>query len=225
MIDFNALFKVTYGLYIVCSGDKNYGNGFISNTFFQVTAEPAKFASCCSKNNHTAEIIIKYGVFTVSVLEQNASAEIIGRFGYKSGKDFNKMEGMNFQYGISGAPIIINESIAYLECKVLEKIDMGSHWLFIGELMEAKILSDTQEALTYSYYRANRKGVAPKNAPTYIDKSKLEEKKAMTNKENYKCSACGYIYEESQEQIPFADLPDDWKCPLCGADKEDFIQL
>ena len=78
---------------IVCSGDKNKGNGFISNTVFQVTAEPAKFAVCCNKNNFTAEFIQKYRAFSVSVLNKNASSEIIGSFGYKSGKDFDKMAG------------------------------------------------------------------------------------------------------------------------------------
>ena len=73
MINFEALFKISYGLYIVCSGDKTKGNGFISNTVFQVTAEPARFAACCNKNNYTAEFIQKTGVFSVSVLHQDTS--------------------------------------------------------------------------------------------------------------------------------------------------------
>ncbi|MDY0104226.1 MAG: flavin reductase, partial [Lentimicrobium sp.] len=70
MINYEALFKVSYGLYLVCSGDKNKGNGYISNTFFQVTAEPAKFAACCNKNNFTTELIQKHEAFSVSVIHQ-----------------------------------------------------------------------------------------------------------------------------------------------------------
>ena len=99
MINFEALFKISYGMYIVCAGDKTHGNGFISNTFFQVTAEPPRFAACCNKDNFTAEFIKKHGSFSVSVLSKDASPNIFGRFGYKSGRDINKLEGMSVKYG------------------------------------------------------------------------------------------------------------------------------
>ncbi len=225
MINFEALFKVTYGLYIVCSGDEDRGNGFISNTVFQVTSEPAKFAACCNKNNFTSELIEKHGHFSVSVLHQKTDSKIYGSFGYKSGKDFNKLEGMNVKYGITRTPIILDDSIAYLECKVVHKFDVGTHLLFIGELIDAQLLDETNEPITYSYYRQIKKGIAPKNAPTYIDKSKLETNTAPIKSGKYKCTVCGHIYDENKEGVRFADLPDNWKCPVCGADKEDFIEV
>jgi len=180
MVNIKALFEITYGLYIVCSGDKNRGNGFISNTVFQVTSEPAKFAVCCSKNNFTCEFIEKYAHFSVSVLVKNTEPEIFGRFGFKSGKDFNKLKEMDVKFGMTGTPIILNDSLAYLECNVVQKFDVGTHWLFVGELIDAQILDEISEPLTYSYYRQIKKGVAPKNAPTYIDKSRLETKREST---------------------------------------------
>jgi flavin reductase (DIM6/NTAB) family NADH-FMN oxidoreductase RutF/rubredoxin len=225
MINFEALFKVSYGLYIVSSGDKNYGNGFISNTVFQVTAEPPRFAICCNKLNYTSEIINKSGYFSVSILHKDASAEIFGRFGYKSGKDFNKLEGMLVKYGESGVPIVQNDSIAFLECKVVQTIDVGTHFMYIGELLQSEILDNSKDPITYLYYRQVKKGVAPKNAPTYIDKSKLTDKVTESKSKKYKCTACGYIYDESVEKIKFSDLPNDWVCPVCGTEKEDFIEI
>ncbi len=225
MINFEALFKLSYGLYIVSSGDENHGNGFVSNTFFQVTAEPAKFASCCNKENYTSELIEKTGHFGVSILHQKTDSEIFGRFGYKSGKEFNKMEGMNIKIGQTGVPIVLNDGVAFLECKVLEKVDVGTHWLFIGELLDAQMIDETLEPITYAYYRKVKKGLAPKNAPTYIDKSKIGTKPKAKSNTKYECSACGYVYDESQEDGSFADLPDDWTCPVCGADKEDFYEI
>ena len=99
MINFEALFKISYGLYIVTSGDKSGGNGYISNTFFQITAEPAKFAASCNKVNYSSEIIEKHGHFSVSVLHQDTASDIFTRFGYKSGKEINKLEGMDIKYG------------------------------------------------------------------------------------------------------------------------------
>jgi flavin reductase (DIM6/NTAB) family NADH-FMN oxidoreductase RutF/rubredoxin len=224
MINFQALFKISYGLYIVCSGDKTRGNGYISNTVFQVTAEPPGFAVCCSKNNYTSGIIQKYGAFSVSVLAQSASSEIFGKFGYKSGRDFDKMAGTSLKYGETGVPIVLDESIAYFECRVIQTLDVGTHLLFIGELLNAESVDDSIEPLTYSYYRQVKKGSAPKNAPTYIDKSKLEIK-ATADSKKYKCPVCGYIYDESVEKVKFTDLPDDWVCPVCGSEKSEFMEI
>jgi flavin reductase (DIM6/NTAB) family NADH-FMN oxidoreductase RutF/rubredoxin len=225
MIQFEALFKVSYGLYIVSSGSREYGNGFISNTVFQVTSEPPRFAACCNKENHTAGVIRSTGHFSVSVLQKDASAGLIGNFGYKSGRDLNKMAGMELKFGESGVPIVLNDAIAFLECRVVETFDVGTHLIFIGELRQAEVLDEGSEPLTYLHYRQVKKGVAPKNAPTYIDKSKLETKAAGEAFAKYECAACGFIYDEKQEGRRFEELPEDWVCPVCGTGKEDFIKL
>jgi flavin reductase (DIM6/NTAB) family NADH-FMN oxidoreductase RutF/rubredoxin len=225
MIDFEAFYKVSYGLYVVCSGEKNLGNGFISNSVFQVTSEPAKFAVCCNKNNYTAGFISKYKAFSVSVLEQNVSSDLIGSFGYKTGKEFNKMTGRSFRYGDTGVPILLNESIAFFEFSLIQTIDVGTHLIFIGELLNAEIIDNSKEPLTYLYYRQVKKGIAPKNAPTYIDNSKFGKSSDQSISKKYKCPACGFIYDEDVEKVKFKDLPDDWVCPVCGSEKSDFFEV
>ncbi|MEN8156701.1 MAG: flavin reductase [Bacteroidota bacterium] len=225
MIDYDVLFKISYGLYIVSSGSEQEGNGFISNTVFQVTSDPPQFAACCNKENHTAGIIQSSGHFSVSVLQSDASADLIGTFGYKSGRDTDKMEGMELKYGESGVPIVLNDAIAFLECRVVKTVDVGTHLMFIGELLQTGMLDESKDPLTYLHYRQVRKGVAPKNAPTYLDKSKLEKRSSHGEYSKYECAACGYIYDEAQEEKKFNELPDDWMCPVCGSDKEDFIKL
>jgi flavin reductase (DIM6/NTAB) family NADH-FMN oxidoreductase RutF/rubredoxin len=225
MINIETLFKISYGLYIVSSGDNNSGNGFISNTVFQVTAEPVKFAACCSKNNYTAELIRRTGTFAVSVLHKDTSPDIFGLFGYKSGKEIDKFKGMNIIFGETGVPIVLNDCIAFLECKLVQTTDVGTHLIFIGELVQSRTIDDSKEPITYSHYRNVRKGFASKNAPTYVEKSKLDSKKQISALKKYKCSACGYIYDESSENILFADLSADWVCPVCGSEKSDFFEI
>ncbi len=225
MIDIEALFRITYGLFIVSSGDRNRGNGFISNTVFQVTADPPQFAVCCNKNNFTAGFIEKSGVFSVSILEKETASDIMGRFGFKSGRDFDKMEGMSMQYGQTGVPVVLNASIAFLECRLVQTFDVGTHLMFVGELLQATLLDSTKEPLTYLYYRQVKKGNAPKNAPTYIDKSKLEKPEIGGIYKKYKCTACGFIYDEEKEKVKFSELPDNWVCPVCGSEKSDFIEI
>ncbi len=225
MINLEALFNISYGLYIVCSGDKDKGNGYISNTVFQVTSEPARFAASCNKNNYTTELIQKTGAFSVSVLHTEASSEIIGNFGYKSGKDVDKLKGVNLIYGETGVPIVLDECISYYEFKVIQTVDVGTHILFIGEMVTAENIDTTKEPMTYLYYRNIRKGFSPKNAPTYIDKTKLDTKSRDASYKRFKCEVCGYIYDEAEHDIKFADLPDDWVCPICYTDKADFVEI
>jgi flavin reductase (DIM6/NTAB) family NADH-FMN oxidoreductase RutF len=231
-MNFEAYFKITYGLYVVSSVSDNKLNGYISNTVFQVTAEPARFAIACSKNNHTAEMIQRSHVFTISALKKEASADIIGTFGYRSGKDTEKFLKFKFKKGKTGAPILLEDSLAWFECEVIQTIDAGTHLLFIGNVVDGDLLDATGEPLTYAYYREVKKGKAPKNAPTYIDAEKLKERVPEASPDQYYCTACGYIYEKAvgdpENSIPagtpFEDLPDTWVCPICGTEKIDFAK-
>jgi flavin reductase (DIM6/NTAB) family NADH-FMN oxidoreductase RutF/rubredoxin len=223
MIDYEAFFKITYGLYVVASGDETNGNGFISNTVFQITADPPQFAASCNKNNFTTEFIQNSGYFSVSVLSEETPTEIYTKFGYKSGKEIKKFESSSIKYGSSGVPIVLDGAIAYLEMKVVKQLDMGSHILFIGEVISSEIL-DEKEPITYAYYRKVKKAASPKNAPTYIDESKIKRTENQTGK-RYKCVVCGHIYDDNIEEIKFSELPDDWVCPICGSEKEDYIEI
>jgi ferric-chelate reductase [NAD(P)H] len=176
LIDINAFLKVTYGLYIVSSKSNDRLNGFISNSVFQVTAEPNKFAVCCHKNNFTASLIKESNVFSVSVLQKETKPRLIGLFGYKSGRDVNKYESVNYIFGKTGAPVVVDDTLAWFECEVLQTIDVGTHLLFIGEVVSSDMVNSEAEPLTYKYYREVKKGFAPENAPTFIDRGKIKDK-------------------------------------------------
>lgn len=242
-MDIQAFFKISYGLYILSSRHGEKLNGHISNTIFQVTAEPARFAVCTNKNNLTTEYIQESKVISFSVLQQDIGLDFIGHFGFHSGRELDKFKDVNYITGKSGAPIVTDKTIAYFDCKVIESYDVGTHIMFIGEVVDNKILDNDKQPLTYKYYRDVIKGKSPKNAPTYIDKErleeetekeKLEETTKKTEKENdehvFVCTVCGYRYEPSKGDeaagiapgTPFEDLPDDWTCPICGVDTDMF---
>jgi len=225
VIQLEALYKISYGLYIVTSGDRNQGNGFVSNTVFQVTSQPQRFAVCCNKDNYSASFIQEFKAFAVSILAQDTSAELIGKFGYKSGREMNKMTDVKVIFKETNVPIVLDSSLAFFECKLVDVFDVGTHWIFIGELVSAEIVDDTGQPLTYAYYREVKKGFSPKNAPTYIDQSKIETKTENAMSKKFKCPICGYIYDEAEEKVKFSDLPDDWVCPVCGSEKSEFIEI
>ncbi|GAT64331.1 flavin reductase [Paludibacter jiangxiensis] len=222
MINFDALFKISYGLYVVCSGNKEHGNGFICNTVMQVTADPVQLAVCCNKNNYTAEFIAHSGVLSISVLPENVSSELIGTFGYQSGRDKDKLQGFDVSYGIDNVPVLLSETVATIEGKVKQTIDVGTHLIYICEIIEATLLSNSNP-ITYDYYRKIKKGVSPKNAPTYVDETKQHTDE--TTSEKYRCLICGYIYDNAENDTPFEQLPEDWECPVCRAAKAMFEKM
>jgi flavin reductase (DIM6/NTAB) family NADH-FMN oxidoreductase RutF/rubredoxin len=231
-MNFEAFFKITYGLYVVSTVKDEKLNGYISNTVFQVTAEPARFAIACSKNNFTAEMIQHSGVFTISALKKETKADLIGTFGYRSGRETEKFLNFSYRKGKTGAPILLEDTLAWFECEVVQTVDTGTHLLFIGIAVDGDLLDAAGEPLTYAYYREVKKGKAPKNAPTYLDAEKLSKKIPEAGFEKYYCTACGYIYDpalgDPENGIPpgtrFEDLPDTWTCPVCGTEKVDFAR-
>jgi flavin reductase (DIM6/NTAB) family NADH-FMN oxidoreductase RutF/rubredoxin len=232
-MNLEAYFKITYGLYVVCSAFDSKRSGYISNTVFQVTAEPPQLAISCSKNNFTCALIEKSLGFSVSALKKEVRAEIIGAFGYKSGRDIDKFTNFKYTNGNTGAPVLLEDSLAWFECEVVQIIDTGSHMLFIGKVVDGDLLEAAGEPLTYAWYREVKKGKAPKNAPTYIDASVLEASRKSSQAVKYQCTACGHIYDPELGDpaagvppgTPFEELPDSWTCPVCGAEKSDFVKI
>jgi ferric-chelate reductase [NAD(P)H] len=166
-MDINTFSKLSYGVYIVASGNKEQQNAFIATTVMQVTVEPAKIIVVCNKNNFTADLIQKTKVFSASVMKQSYKPTTMGTFGFRSGKDFNKFEHCKeFIFGENTqTPIVLEDCMAWFECKLTDEIDVGTHILFVGEVLDAQITAENEIPLTYSYYHEVKKGVTAKNAP------------------------------------------------------------
>jgi flavin reductase (DIM6/NTAB) family NADH-FMN oxidoreductase RutF/rubredoxin len=226
-MDTKALYKISYGVYIVCSVDGDKINGQIANTVIQAASEPPTIAVSINKDNLTHEFIKKSGVFTASVLSQDTPLSFIGNFGFKSGRDTNKFADVNYKIGTTKTPVITDNTTAYLEVRVTKEIDVGTHTMFIGELVDAGVLTE-DTVMTYEYYHQVKRGTTPKSAPSYVEKK--EEKSGM---KKYECSVCGYVYDPAEGDpengivagTAFEDLPDDWVCPICGASKDDFREV
>jgi len=226
-----TLHKISYGMYIVSSRNGDKFNGQIANSVFQITSEPITIAISINKNNLTNEFIRSSRVFSVSILSQEAPMIFIGTFGFKSGREIDKFKDVNYKIGTNGAPIVLDYAIAYLEAKVKNLIDAGTHTIFIGKVIEGDILRD-ETPMTYEYYHSVKKGLISKNAPHYIEEGKEEIKKEKTVKK-YRCKVCGYIYDPEVGDpdsgivpgTPFEEIPDDWVCPICGASKEEFEEV
>lgn len=228
MIDNKAFYKLSYGLYIVSSISKGKLNGQIANTVFQITSDPAMVAVSINKQNLTHEYIQESKLISISALSVETPMEFIGKFGFKSGRDINKFDGVSFKTSESGVPIVLDNAASCFELKVEKQIDILTHTIFICKVLNSEVINDVDQ-MTYKYYQDIKRGKSTKT----ITNNPQNNDKLIKDMTKYKCSICGYIYDplvgDHNSGIPagtsFQDIPNDWTCPICGVTKNDFKQI
>lgn len=213
-----ALNDLSYGMFVITTRKENKNVGCFINTVMQLTSNNPIIAVSLNKENYTNEILKETRKCAISILSEKANPEVISKFGYFSSREINKFEDRNYQ-NISELPVIVEDICGYIIGEVIRVIDVETHDLFLIRVQQTEKVSD-EVPMTYRYYHEVLKGTSPKKAPTY-----QEEKKEETKKNRYQCTICGYIYDDSKEEIKFEDLPDDWTCPLCGVGKDKFVKL
>ena len=221
-----ALRKMQYGLYVLSSMKDNHFNGMIANGISQVSSVPANFIISVNKQNLTHEFIKKSRVLSFAILSRDTPLSFVGRFGFNSGRELDKFKGINYKTGKTGAPIVLDNALAYVEAKVINEIDLETNTVFVAQMVDTAVLKEG-EPLTYDYYSEIKRGPTSKKAPLYI------EQITVIRAEKYQCRRCGYIYDPEVGDpdgnippgTPFELLPDGWKCPICGATKNYFDKL
>lgn len=198
-MDNNAMFKISYGLYVLTATNGGFSNGCIINTLSQVTATPNRVSITVNKSNYTNYMIKQSGEFNVSIIDESADFSLFKHFGFSSGRWENKFYRFTSIRAENNIPYVAENTCAYISCKVVQTIELGTHTMFIADVIDGKVLSE-KPPMTYSYYHAS---VKPKPAPKKDD-----------GKERWVCNICGYIYE--------GKLPADFVCPVCKHGAEDF---
>lgn len=201
-IEPSAMFKLSYGLFVLTAKDGSKNNGCIINTVMQVTDTPKRISIAVNKANFTHDMISDTGIFNISVLTQDVPFKIFENYGFRSGKDVDKFEGENLAITDNGIAYIPKYSNAVISGKVISSQDFGTHTLFTADVTQAKVLS-SEPSVTYQYYFDNIKPKPPLPSP---------------DKKGFVCKICGYVYEGD-------NLPADFICPLCKHGAEDFEPL
>lgn len=207
VIEKEAMFKLTYGLFVLSVNDGSKDNGCIVNTVSMLTDNPKRITVYVNKLNYTEQMIRRSGKFNVSVLTESAPFEIFRQFGFSSGRDVYKFAGKTYPRTSNGLYYIPEHTNAVISAKVTDMLDYGTHTLFVAEVTEAKVLS-SEPSVTYEYYFAH---IKPKPGAA------TEEKKDP-KLHRWVCKICGYVYEGES-------LPADYICPLCKHGAEDFEQI
>ena len=196
-----AMFKLSYGLFVLTANDAGKDNGCIINTCIQTTENPTTVVIAVNKDGLTHDMVVKTKKFNLSIIDESAPMALFEHFGFQSGKNVNKFE--NSVWGArkseNGVYYLSENVNAYISGYVTDMIDMGTHTLFIATVVKAEKLADTASA-TYDYYFKNIKPAPAPQAKGWI------------------CKICGYIYEGEE-------LPADYICPLCKHPASDFEKI
>ena len=197
-IDPKAMFGIGYGLYVVTAARAGEDNGCIANAVMQLTDQPLQVAVTLNQSNYTYELIRDTRMLNVCILSEDAPFSLFERFGFQSGRQAEKFEGIDLWRTENGLPALTGEVCnTVISLKVTRHIDLGSHGLFICEVTETAILTP-RPTMTYAYYHGN-----------------VKPKPAAKSKKGYVCKVCGYVYEGET-------LPQDFVCPLCKHGAGDF---
>lgn len=205
-MDQKALFKLSYGLFVVTAEQNGKHNGCITNTAQQVSSQPLLMAVAINKANLTHDMVLATKKFALSVLSENASFDLFKRFGFQSGRDVDKFAGFtDCETDIQGLKYITEGVNAHFSAEVTDTQDLGSHTLFIAKIKDMDVLNTVPSA-TYEYYQKHIKP-AP-SAPS----------SGNQNRTVWRCKVCGYEYTGD-------NLPDDFICPLCKHPASDFEKV
>ena len=200
-VESNAMFKLSYGLFVLTARDGAKDNGCIINTAQQLTSAPMRISITVNKANYTHDMIEKTGAFNISVLTEGAPFGLFKQYGFQSGRTADKLSGGEPRTE-NGIAYLSEHANAVISGKVISTVDCGTHTLFIADVTEAHVLS-AEPSVTYAYYFAH---IKPRPQP------------AAEKKKGFVCKICGYVYEGET-------LPPDFICPLCKHGAEDFEPL
>lgn len=208
-MDKKAMYKLSYGLFVLTTKLGEKDNGCITNTAIQVTTEPNQIAFAVNKANLTHDMLLESKVFNISILSEEATFDVFKRFGFQSGRDVDKFADYEretqYKVAANGITYILDGTNAYISGNVTSTVDLGTHTLFICSVTDMDVISEAASA-TYDYYQKNIKpkpeavGTTPKGETIW------------------RCTICGYEYVGEE-------LPDDFICPWCKHPASDFEKV
>lgn len=213
MLNKKVLWDLSYGVYVVSCFDNDRPIGCIVNSAFQTSQNTITIS--LNHQNYTNSTIKRTKNFALSILKEKSNPDIISVFGFQSSKDKNKFDSIPFKK-IDELPVIV-DSVGYIILKTKQEIELDTHTLFVGEIVDGDIFNK-EIPMTYKFYHETIKGAAPKTAPTYIAPEEIKKEKEIGLR--YKCKICNYIYNGD-----ITKEKDDFLCPVCKQSKNVFEKI
>jgi flavin reductase (DIM6/NTAB) family NADH-FMN oxidoreductase RutF len=144
-----ALFRrLTAGVYVVGVGDRSRFDAFTAACIMQVSYRPLLLALAINPRHASYELLRSGQAFCVSVLD-HSQIELARRFGTESDEAADKLSGIEWRHGQSGAPILA-QALAFFDCSVRAESAAGDHRLVLAAVIDGALLRPEAQPLVYS---------------------------------------------------------------------------
>lgn len=233
-INTKAFRSLSYGVYIISASNGSKKAGCVVNTFQQLTSAPARVSVTINKENATTSVVLESGRFEANVLAESAPMELIGLFGFQSSNDVDKFAETTHAIDDAGVPYLNEHVVAHFGARVIETVDVGSHYLVVGEVEEAEVLS-SEAPMTYAYYHQVKGGKTPPKASSYEPEEAAAGAAAApaadTATDSAPAEAASTATAETTEAAPAdaeaapSDVRYGWRCTFCGYVEEGYDEL
>lgn len=199
--------KITQGMYVLTTD----GGGCLVDAVARVGgSEQPLISVAVAKSNKTHELLQNNSKFALSVIGENTNPDLIHTFGFQSSRDADKLSQCVTET-VAGVEVV-KDSLGYMVLEKVDAIENETHTLFIGKMIEADIYEPDSRPMTYAYYQEHKANLtsAPAEPAEELAKTTSEQGKTA-----WVCTVCGYVYYGDE-------VPDDYRCPLCGLGKAYF---
>ena len=149
MNEIEALFRrLSLGVYVVGAAHNEQRDAFTAAWVMQVSFNPLLVALSINPEHASYPLLKRSGAFTVNVLKQG-QLELASRFGTRSGRDHDKLAGVRWHAGRSGAPVL-DDALAYFDCEVTERHPSGDHELVLGRVVDGRLIDPNAVPMAYA---------------------------------------------------------------------------
>jgi flavin reductase (DIM6/NTAB) family NADH-FMN oxidoreductase RutF len=140
---------IIHGVYIVTARTEDRINGMTAAWISQVSMNPALLMVSIAPARFTYGLIKESGYFAINVLAEGQEG-LAQSFGFRSGRKHDKFQNIPYFDAPNGSPVL-NDAMAFFECKLTDAFTAGDHSLFIGSIVEARLLKSDQEPLIFRW--------------------------------------------------------------------------
>ena len=149
MSEIESLFRrLTAGIYIVGAAHNEQRDAFTAAWIMQISFDPLLLALSINSQHASYALVRDSGAFSVNVVKQG-DLELARRFGTRSGREYDKLAGVRWHPGHSGAPVL-DDALAYFECMVTARHRSGDHELVLGHVVDGRVIDPNAVPMTYA---------------------------------------------------------------------------
>jgi flavin reductase (DIM6/NTAB) family NADH-FMN oxidoreductase RutF len=140
--------RLSTGVYVIGVSHHGRSNAFTAAWLTQVSFDPLLVSLSINRDHFSYQLLRESGAFAVSILKQG-QLDLARHFGCQSGGKTDKLSGQRWRPGRLGAPVLL-DSVAYLECRVVNTVVAGDHELILGQVTDGELLASDATIMMYA---------------------------------------------------------------------------